>query len=73
MLTAVRALLPLVILAACGWVCYWFLTNKPEQRMMEIPPVIVSVEGATLKKTTYPVRVASQGTVQPRTRSTLMP
>lgn len=73
MLTAVRALLPLVILAACGWTGYWFLTHKPEQKMMEIPPVIVSVEGATLKKTTYPVRVASQGTVQPRTRSTLMP
>ena len=73
MLTAVRALLPLVILAACGWGGYWLLTNRPEQRMMEIPPVIVSVEGATLKKTTYSVRVASQGTVQPRTRSTLMP
>ena len=73
MLTTVRALLPLAILAVCVWAGYWFLTNKPEHKTMEIPPVIVSVEGATLKRTTYAVQVASQGTVQPRTRSTLMP
>ena len=73
MLKLLRALLPLVILAGCVWGGYWFLTHKPEQKTMEIPPVIVSVEGATLKKTTYPVRVPSQGTVRPRTQSTLLP
>jgi RND family efflux transporter MFP subunit len=73
MLKTLRALLPLLILSGCVWAGYWFLTHKPEQKTMEIPPVIVSVEGATLKKTTYPVKVPSQGTVQPRTRSTLLP
>lgn len=73
MLKLLRALLPLVILAGCVWAGYWFLTHKPEQKTMEIPPVIVSVEGATLKKTTYPVKVPSQGTVRPRTQSTLLP
>lgn len=73
MLKTLRALLPLLILTGCVWAGYWFLTNKPEQKTMEIPPVIVSVEGATLRKTTYPVKVPSQGTVQPRTRSTLLP
>lgn len=69
----IRALLPLVILAACGWYGWWLLTHKPEMPTMETRPVLVTVEGITLKKTTYPVRVASQGAVQPRTRSTLLP
>lgn len=73
MLKTLRALLPLLILTGCVWAGYWFLTNKPEQRTMEIPPVIVSVEGLTLKTTTYAVKVPSQGTVRPRTQSTLMP
>ena len=73
MLKILRALPPLLILTGCVWAGYWFLTNKPEQKTMEIPPVIVSVEGATLKKTTYPVKVPSQGTVRPRTQSTLLP
>jgi multidrug efflux system membrane fusion protein len=73
MLKTLRALLPLLILTGCVWAGYWFLTNKPEQKTMEIPPVIVSVEGLTLKKTTYAVKVPSQGTVRPRTQSTLMP
>ena len=69
----IRALLPLIILAACGWTGWWLITHKPELKAMETRPVLVSVEGITLKKTTYPVRVASQGAVQPRTRSTLLP
>ena len=73
MLKTLRALLPLIILTGCVWAGYWFLTNKPEQKTMEIPPVIVSVEGLTLKKTTYAVKVPSQGTVRPRTQSTLLP
>ncbi|MBE7496066.1 MAG: efflux RND transporter periplasmic adaptor subunit [Verrucomicrobiaceae bacterium] len=73
MIQTLRALLPLAILTGCAWAGYWFLTHKPEQRTMQVPPVIISVEGATLKTASYPVRVPSQGTVQPRTRSTLLP
>ncbi len=40
---------------------------------MELPPAVVRVEGTAFRKTTYPVIVHSQGTVQPRTRSTLLP
>jgi len=68
-----RILLPIAILAVCGWYGWWLIANKPEMRAMETKPVLVTVEGMTLKKTTYPVRVASQGAVQPRTRSTLLP
>ncbi len=69
----IRVLLPIAILAACGWYAWWLIANKPELKGMETRPVLVSVEGITLKKTSYPVRVASQGGVQPRTRSTLLP
>jgi len=40
---------------------------------MEMPPTLVRVEGTVLSKTSYELRVRSQGTVQPRTRSTLLP
>lgn len=69
----IRILLPIAILAACGWYGWWLIANKPELQAMETKPVLITVEGMTLKKTIYPVRVASQGAVQPRTRSTLLP
>lgn len=69
----IRTLLPLSILAACGWYGWWLLEHKPELAMTEIPPVLVTVEGVTLRKTSHPVQVTSQGAVQPRTRSTLLP
>jgi RND family efflux transporter MFP subunit len=69
----IRVLLPLAILAICGWYCWHLIATKPELKAMETKPVLVTVEGMTLKKTRYPVRVASQGAVQPRTRSTLVP
>lgn len=68
-----RVLIPLAILAASGWYCWHLIATKPELKAMETKPVLVTVEGMTLKKTRYPVRVSSQGAVQPRTRSTLLP
>ncbi len=68
-----RATLPLAILGVCGVMAWWFITNKPETVTMEAPPSVVRVEGTTLKRETYQVKVRSQGTVQPRTRSTLLP
>lgn len=73
MVKIIRALLPLVILAVCAWYGWWLITNKPVMPTMETKPVYVTVEGMTLKKTAFPVRVASQGAVQPRTRSSLLP
>jgi RND family efflux transporter MFP subunit len=73
MLNFLRALMPVLILIGCGWGCVWFLTNRPTQEMREMPAPLISVEGLTLKSTSHPVRVVSQGTVQPRTRSMLMP
>lgn len=73
MVNILRILLPVAILAACGWYGWWLIAHKPELKAMETKQALVTVEGMTLRKTTYPVRVASQGAVQPRTRSTILP
>lgn len=67
------AALPLAILGACAYACWWFIANRPETPSFEAPPVVVRVEATTLKNQDYPVTVRSQGTVQARTRSTLLP
>lgn len=73
MVKVLRVVLPILILAACGYGTWWLVTHKPELKTMETKPTLVTVEGLRLKGTTYPVRVAAQGSVQPRTRSTLVP
>lgn len=69
----IRVILPLLILGACAYTAWWFIAHRPEPKTMEAPPTVVRVEGTRLQRQTYPVRVRSQGTVQPRTRSTLLP
>ncbi len=73
MLRFLRIVIPLLILAACGLATWWLLANRPQTVMQEVKPLLVKVEGTRLKKTTFPVQVSSQGTVQPRTRTTLLP
>lgn len=68
-----RVLLPLVILGGCVYTAWWLISNPPEQKQMEAPPNLVRVEGTALHKTTYALKAHSQGMVQPRTRSTLLP
>ncbi len=68
-----RLLLPVIILSGCVGGALWLYYNQPETKVQEMPPTLVSVEGMTLKPTTFPVQVRSQGAVQPRTRSTLLP
>jgi membrane fusion protein, multidrug efflux system len=69
----VRILLPILILGGCLFAAWWLLKNPPEQRKMEMPAALVRVEGTVLHKGAYDLKVRSQGTVQPRTRSTLLP
>ena len=68
-----RLLIPVIILALCAAVTWWLLRNPPVTEMHEMPPVLVRVEGTRLKATTFPVVVRSQGVVQPRTQTTLLP
>lgn len=73
LLRAVRFILPLLVLGACVFATWWLLSNPPIQPKAETPVSLVRVEGTVLNKTSYDLRVRSQGTVQPRTRSTLLP
>lgn len=68
-----RAVLPLVILGACGYWAWWFIENRPQPETIEAPPVLMRVEATRFQPTSFPVHVRSQGTVQPRTRSALLP
>lgn len=69
----IKAVLPLVILGVCGYFTWWFVANRPEMPVREAAPVLLRVEATALKRESYPVTVRSQGIVQPRTRSTLLP
>lgn len=69
----IRVLLPPAILAGCGYAAWWLYVNRPVPELSEVPPALVRVEATVLKKAVYPVLVRSQGLVQPRTRSTLLP
>jgi RND family efflux transporter MFP subunit len=71
--TILRTLLPLVILSGCVYAAWWFVSNPPEQATIEVPPTLVRVEGTVLHKTKHQIKARSQGAVQPRTRSTLLP
>lgn len=71
--TSIRIAVPLLIAGGCGYGTWWLLTHPPEQRKMEMPVALVRVEGMTLNKGRYDLHVRSQGSVQPRTRSSLLP
>ncbi|RBP37694.1 RND family efflux transporter MFP subunit [Roseimicrobium gellanilyticum] len=73
MIRFLSVIIPLAILAASGAGTWWLLVNRPETKMQEVRPVLVQVEGTRLKKTSFPVVVTSQGMVQPRTQTTLLP
>lgn len=68
-----RVVLPLFILGFCAWGGWWLYTSRPPLKVAETTPVLVRVQGAILKKTSFPVYVRSQGTVMPRTQTTLIP
>jgi RND family efflux transporter MFP subunit len=71
--TVFRILLPLAILGGCGAIVWWLVNHPPEQKKAELPVSLVQVDGTVLHKGSYDLKVRSQGTVQPRTRSTLLP
>lgn len=67
-----KILLPALVLIAGGGVAYFVATSKPavEREAPEIAPPLVTVIEA--RRADVPLDVASQGTVEPRTESTLV-
>jgi len=67
-----KILLPLLVLAGGASLAYFVATSKPEveRGVPEVPPPLITVIEA--HRMDVPLDVASQGTVEPRTESTLV-
>jgi membrane fusion protein, multidrug efflux system len=68
-----RILVPVAILAVTILTVRWMMLNRPEPQMRRPPTAITAVDATRIKPTSYQVRIPSQGVVQPRTQSTLIP
>jgi membrane fusion protein, multidrug efflux system len=69
----IRVFLPLIILALAAWIVMLLLASKEDPKGFKRPPTVTRVEGKTLNPESYQVTVLSQGVVEPRTKSTLIP
>lgn len=66
-------LLPLAILIAALAGAWIIIANKPEAERGAPPPVPVAVEAVSVQPASFQVVVRTEGTVEPRTQSTLIP
>ena len=68
-----RILLPLVILGISGGIAWWIYITKPEPRERNFNPGATEVEVFAIQPGNFRVELETQGTVQARTESTLIP
>ena len=68
-----RILLPIVILGIAGTIAWWILATKPEPRQRNFNPGATAVEVYGIHPSNYRVELETQGTVQARTQSNLIP
>ena len=67
-----KIILPVLVLMGSAFAAKKMIESKPEAERRGRPPTVQSVEAITLKPTSYPVNLNSQGTVSPSTASTLV-
>lgn len=68
-----RFVLPVFVLAVCLAAGITLIRTAPKAERRQPAPVIPTVEVITVNQSSYPVIIRSQGTVVPRTESTLIP
>jgi RND family efflux transporter MFP subunit len=68
-----QILLPLLVLACSLWFGRQIILATPEATRREPPQRVTEVEAMPVQRQSHQVQVSSQGTVQPRTESTLLP
>lgn len=68
-----RILAPLLIVGAAVLIARHLIASKPEPRTFDMPPQITKVEATRLKPENYQVYLDTQGTIRPRTTTTLIP
>ena len=66
-------IMPVLFLGLCFAIAAIMMATKPEPTRRNPPPSIVTVDAKVLKRQTYQVIIPSQGIIQARTRSTLVP
>ncbi len=68
-----KIILPVLVLIGCIFVSKKMVETEPEARRRGAPPSIQSVEAETLKLSSFPISLDSQGTVEPAQATTLVP
>src|SRR6056297_2880364 len=66
-------ILPVLVLIAAIVVARYIIAQRPEAPQFQPPQVPVSIEAIRVEPEDYQVFVRSEGTVEPRTESTLIP
>ncbi len=68
-----RILLPILIVGACTWGAYYFISTKPKPHKFNPPPAITKVEATRIEPQNFQIFLETRGTVRPRTSTTLIP
>ena len=68
-----KIILPVLVLMGCAFAAKKMIENKPEVGRRGFPPAVQTVEASTLKPSSYPITLDSQGTVEPSNATTLVP
>jgi len=69
----IRQLLPLLVIALALLIAYIIFINKPAAKRRPSHPKSLTVETIKLKAQNFPVLINTQGIVEPRTTTTLIP
>jgi RND family efflux transporter MFP subunit len=68
-----RQLLPILVIALGILIAFIIFTNKPVAKRRPSHPKSLTVETITLNPQQFPIKIHTQGTVEPRTITTLIP
>ena len=69
----IKPFLPIIVIIICVTISVVLITTKSKPERRNPPPAITHVDAIRLELEDYPVVIHTQGTVQPRTESTLIP
>ncbi|MEM7517576.1 MAG: HlyD family efflux transporter periplasmic adaptor subunit, partial [Planctomycetota bacterium] len=70
---AFRIFAPLLVVSLAAGYAVFLIKNRPEPKTFSPPPTVTKVEATRLVPETFQVYLETQGTVRPRTTTTLIP
>ncbi len=69
----IKKLLPILVIALALLIAFVIFNNKPAAKQKRSHPKILTVETIKLQAQNFPVQIYTQGIVEPRTTTTLIP